>query len=408
MANTPRFLSSPRFSGIPEGRYVVPVVRINGHDTDIGQGQLIPNAFIEPPSLSFDVTTGILTIGGRSVDLGEQDRFYVDCRNADIASMTPLVTRANLVDILDASTADTVASGLKFGSGTNIFSGINIKLNSTPSTPSGLYLSNLGLAINALDAFNLIREFTDIIYTTPASVQTIVNSNISFQVLTELQNRLVAGPNINIVFAPGGEIVISSTASGGTVTANALVPVPRIYVADSGATGQKLNILSSVNGIEGEFSSEALGDVLKLNTMAFALAGIPLFVCNINTPDTNSSTASIVFVGQANSVYTFGSGNALGPFNPNPAWGQIVTGPGLVTDSTGPFTLHKEIINITSHSTLFLALMSPAKVAVYRNGLLARITERIDINPTAGWDIVPVPVVSIIGGHQVQNLAIDG
>jgi hypothetical protein len=388
MTKSSRFLDPDKFNGLPVGRYVVPLVRVNGHDTDIGQGQVIPNKFIEPPNLTFDIATGILTIGGRSIDLGEQDRFYVDCRAAAIASMTPLVTCSNLSEIIDATVAGL--SGLKLQTPGNIFSGIQIRLGTNEAGPSGLSINNTGLVLHPQDAFNLIKEFTDVAYITGAQAVLLIQNLAPGLVNTELTNRFTAGANMSIVFAPGGEIVFSSSAPSGTVSSNTLVPVPRTYISDAGDGGSKLNILSSVNGVQAELTSEQLGDILKLNTQAFALAGIPLFVLNTN-PIANPSQ-QIIFIGQARSVYTFGSGNALGPFVENLAWGKVVTGLGNVEDGTGPFTLGNGIITAVSHPTLYAALMNPSIVAMYRNQLLTRVAYLVRVNTADAIVYQPVPV----------------
>jgi hypothetical protein len=236
MAKKSQFLSSMPFNGLPEGRYVVPLVRMNGHEVDIGQGQVIPNQFIEPPIITFDVATGILTIGGRSIDLGEQDRFYTDCKAVLIGSMTPLVTCSNLTEIIEASTANTIPSGLRLQTANNLFSGLNIKLNEN-SGSSGLYLSNSGLAVHALDTFNLIKQYTDVEYITGLQAVGLIESLVPSIVQSQVTDQLVAGNNITIT-PVGNQLVIASTSTATAVTSNTL--------NISGA-----NLISSVNGVPG-------------------------------------------------------------------------------------------------------------------------------------------------------------
>jgi hypothetical protein len=410
MTTPSRFLDSSKFNGLPEGRYVVPVVRVNGHETDIGQGQVIPAEFLEPHQLTFDQATGILTIGGRSIDLGEQDRFYIDCKSAPILNMTNLVTCSNLTEIIDASTDPEIDSGLKLQTPGNMFSGIKIRLHSTANTPSGLRLSAEGIAIASLDVFNLLKQYLDIEYTTPTSVATIINSIVPAIVTNQLETKLTAGTNIQITLAPGGEIVISSTAPVGTVTSVTLTAAPSTPDLIPGTftsfQSKQINLVAFVNGVQGTLPILEMNSIFKDNAILYSLMGLPMFYRNL-APNTLPGPGTIVFLGQPDSIYRFGSGNTAGPFTPDATYGTIVTSAGAVDDYTGPFTIGRSLLAVTAleYPILFSALISPAGVAVYRNGILVKIARLVVLNEEGlTLNYVNVPLARLVGGVTIPTV----
>ena len=364
-------------------RFVRPVVRINGHETDMGPGQLIPNCYLEPASMTFDPLTSILTVGGRSVFLGEnQDTRYLDANGVLVPGETKLVTLSNLMEMLQVTSS--IASGLMLVSASSLPGGISIKLDIGVDIPSGLRLSTAGLAIHATDAFNLIQPIADGRYAQIGNIPT--------------GPQLVAGYNITLTPIPGNQLVISANISQGTVTSVTLNPWSITYLADSGATGKKVHLLASVNGVEGELTPNQLDTIFRNNTALFAALGFPLIVKNINSGSITGPDV-FVFIGQANSVYNFGSGNGAGPFVPILAMGEVVTGIGSPDNSTGPNTLDSTQITATSHPQLFAELNSPAKVAIYRNGVLARIAGYVAINTTLPVEFGHVPLSGFDAGR---------
>lgn len=132
--------------GIPVGRKVVPLVRVNGQVQDLNAGGYIQNGYLEPPSLSWNPTHGILEVGGRYVKLtGVGDMMYSDCRGQVVSPCTPIMTCGNFAEIIGAST------GVGFKTPQNPFAGLTVILRAN----SGLLLDNggLGLDWNAVCAY---------------------------------------------------------------------------------------------------------------------------------------------------------------------------------------------------------------------------------------------------------------
>lgn len=132
--------------GIPVGRKVVPLVRVNGQVQDLNAGGYIQNGYLEPPSLSWNPTHGILEVGGRYVKLtGVGDMMYSDCHGQVVSPCTPIMTCGNFAEIIGAST------GVGFKTPQNPFAGLTVILRAN----SGLLLDNggLGLDWNAVCAY---------------------------------------------------------------------------------------------------------------------------------------------------------------------------------------------------------------------------------------------------------------
>lgn len=139
----------PALPGVPVGRVVVPLVRVNGQVQDLNVGNFISNQFLEPPHVSWDPMHGTLNIGGRFVKLtGVGSMMYSDCHGQTISPCTPVMTCANFAEIINAST------GVGFKVSANPFAGLTVILRQD----SGLVLDNGGLGINWTALCNYISQ----------------------------------------------------------------------------------------------------------------------------------------------------------------------------------------------------------------------------------------------------------
>jgi len=124
--------------GVPVGRVVVPLVRVNGQVQDLNAGGFIPNQFVEPPQMSWNAQTGTLNIGGRFLKLTGLNAMYSDCKGQTISPCTPVMTCANFAEIINAS------SGVGFKTPSNPFAGLTIIVKNG----SGLTIDNAGLGLD--------------------------------------------------------------------------------------------------------------------------------------------------------------------------------------------------------------------------------------------------------------------
>ena len=139
----------PALPGVPVGRVVVPLVRVNGQVQDLNVGNFISNQFLEPPHVSWDPMHGTLNIGGRFVKLtGVGSMMYSDCHGQTISPCTPVMTCANFAEIINAST------GVGFKVSANPFAGLTVILRQD----SGLVLDNGGLGINWTALCNYVSQ----------------------------------------------------------------------------------------------------------------------------------------------------------------------------------------------------------------------------------------------------------
>lgn len=137
-----------KLPGVPVGRVVVPLVRVNGQVQDLNAGGFIGNQFLEPPHMSWDPQEGILNIGGRFIKLTGMAMSYSDCHGMPVTPCTPLMTCKNFAEIIDAST------GIGFKDPNNPFAGLTIFL----APNSGLIVNNNGLKIDAAAVCQMLKD----------------------------------------------------------------------------------------------------------------------------------------------------------------------------------------------------------------------------------------------------------
>lgn len=124
--------------GVPVGRVLVPLVRINGQIQDLNAGGYIGNQFIEPPKMSWDQSNGILNVGGRYVKLRTSAMLLSDCHGNTIDPCSNVLTCSNWAEIINAST------GIVFKDPHNPFAGLIFKL----PEDSGLIVDETGIHLD--------------------------------------------------------------------------------------------------------------------------------------------------------------------------------------------------------------------------------------------------------------------
>lgn len=125
-------------AGVPAGRVVVPLVRVNGQVQDLNAGGYIGSQFVEPPNMCWDAGNGILNIGGRYLKLRTGNMILSDCHGNTIDPCSHIMTCSNFAEIISSST------GIVFKDPTNPFAGLVLEL----APDSGLILDEGGLRID--------------------------------------------------------------------------------------------------------------------------------------------------------------------------------------------------------------------------------------------------------------------
>lgn len=133
------FKHPPQIPGVPVGRKILPLVRVNGQVQELQNGAYISNQYVEPPHVQWDPIHQILNIGGRYVKLeGVGGMMYSDCKGQTLGPCVPVLSCPNFAEIIAAST------GVGFKNPANPFAGLTVLLR----PQSGLVVGPEGLGID--------------------------------------------------------------------------------------------------------------------------------------------------------------------------------------------------------------------------------------------------------------------
>jgi len=180
------FSHTPTIPGVPRGRKIVPLVRVNGQIQDVNAGMHVPNAFIEPPHIHWDAANGILNVGGRFVKLtGVGNMVHSDCHGQAIGACTAIMTCPNFSEIIGAST------GLDFKNSANPFAGLTVVLRAN----SLLVLDNGGVGVDAAAVCNSVETCLEAKDWGPVPTMEVICASVKSCLQNEGWGPIPSGPS---------------------------------------------------------------------------------------------------------------------------------------------------------------------------------------------------------------------
>ena len=317
------FKHPPQIPGVPVGRKILPLVRVNGQVQELQNGAYIPNQYVEPPHVQWDPIHQILNIGGRYVKLeGVGGMMYSDCKGQTLGPCVPVLSCPNFAEIIAAST------GVGFKNPSNPFAGLTVILR----PQSGLVVGPEGLGI---DWATLCQQIAARCGGTPVTPVTPVNPVSPVNPVTPVTPVSPSGTltrtgvpyylcsNGNVPGQPDGTVTMTRSPSG-VVTFNRTANGVDHYLLGAfgsipynNVTVEQFNATTSVaqgNDCPPNPVSPPSGNQTR--------TGIPLYNCHSSTDNAvdrlagntsitwTSSTGRITLAGDLSAIYRFYGGSA--------------------------------------------------------------------------------------------------